>query len=237
MTRRLAIFDIDGTLTDTEAVDASCFASAVQIEFGIGHIDTDWSGYAHVSDAAVLSELVEAHRGRPPEPAEVAAFIAQFVRRLERSYRADPAAFAPVAGASPLLAHLREDPAWSVAIATGGWGESARLKLALGGFTDLDDVPFASSDDGRARGDIVGMAIDRAHRRDGGRKYERLVLIGDAVWDVDTAVRLGLPFLGVATDERAVALRERGASAVVAGFRNLSQIVELLHTVSCPARA
>jgi len=42
----LALFDIDGTLTASNAIDSICFEDAFRDVFGI-KIDTDWNAYEH----------------------------------------------------------------------------------------------------------------------------------------------------------------------------------------------
>ncbi|MBI3191378.1 MAG: hypothetical protein HYZ36_01850 [Pedosphaera parvula] len=50
----LVIFDIDGTLTETNAVDADCYVRALAEVFGFADVDTDWSTYPHVTDSGGL---------------------------------------------------------------------------------------------------------------------------------------------------------------------------------------
>ncbi len=43
---RLVLFDIDGTLTDTSAVDCECFIRAC----GFTSVDSEWSHYKNATD-------------------------------------------------------------------------------------------------------------------------------------------------------------------------------------------
>jgi beta-phosphoglucomutase-like phosphatase (HAD superfamily) len=47
----LAIFDIDGTLTESVAVDEACFVQAFRDVFGIKWINTNWLEYNFQTDA------------------------------------------------------------------------------------------------------------------------------------------------------------------------------------------
>ncbi|HET9210930.1 MAG TPA: hypothetical protein VFR03_11060 [Thermoanaerobaculia bacterium] len=47
---RLAIFDLDGTLTDTNAVDGECYLEAMSTELGCV-LNPDWATYQHCTDA------------------------------------------------------------------------------------------------------------------------------------------------------------------------------------------
>jgi phosphoserine phosphatase len=52
---KLIVFDLDGTLTATNAVDDECFARALHIVFDIDLINTNWTAYSHVTDAGVMA--------------------------------------------------------------------------------------------------------------------------------------------------------------------------------------
>lgn len=195
---RLAIFDVDGTLTDTNAVHIACYFWAAAAVYGPAAARADWAGAPHVSDAAIAHWLAEAHLGRPPRADEFDAHRAGFLVHLREALACDPAGFAPVPGAPGLLVALRV-AGWHVALATGSWGASARLKLAATGVAD-GDVPLASADDGRSREDIVRAAAERA-----GAPLEawgRAVSVGDGAWDVRTAATLGLRVRRRATSAR-----------------------------------
>ena len=81
---KLVVFDLDGTLTQTFAVDGACFFQAFAVAFGIEGIDTDWSNYAHTTDSSVMEEVFVERLGRAPEPSEIITFVRCFVELLER---------------------------------------------------------------------------------------------------------------------------------------------------------
>ena len=43
----LAIFDVDGTLIESDAADNSCFLAAFEDTHGIREMNTDWSSYRY----------------------------------------------------------------------------------------------------------------------------------------------------------------------------------------------
>ena len=55
---KLAVFDIDGTLVQSLAVDEACFVRAFAEVLGIEDIDTDWAHYDHVTDDGVTNQIV-----------------------------------------------------------------------------------------------------------------------------------------------------------------------------------
>ena len=52
----LVMFDIDGTLTQTCAVDAACYVEAVMEVTGLRAISTDWASYRHTTDSGILDD-------------------------------------------------------------------------------------------------------------------------------------------------------------------------------------
>jgi phosphoglycolate phosphatase-like HAD superfamily hydrolase len=58
--------------------------------------------------------------------------------------------------------------------------------------------------------------------------------VGDGVWDVRTAARLGLAFIGVANGARADALREAGAKHVIPNFDDAERFFACLEEAEAP---
>ena len=193
----LAIFDVDGTLTLTNAVDGRCFLRALREVVGVADPDPDWSAYADVTDSGIFAELFSRTHRRGPTASDVRRFVTRFLALLVDAYRADPEDFREVPGAAAFLDRLRAD-GWRFALGTGGFGRSARQKLVLAGI-DAAGAPLACADDSRSRERIVTLARERALRRAGVESFERVVLVGDADWDRRTAAALRLPFVHIAT--------------------------------------
>ena len=59
-------------------------------------------------------------------------------------------------------------------------------------------------------------------------EFERIVCVGDGVWDVHTATSLGLPCIGIGTGGRAERLGSAGASHVFPDFTNLEAVLNAL---------
>ena len=115
---RLAILDIDGTLTDTTAVDDECFRQAMAYSLGIPSSVIDWTDAPHITDAGICDWLFERHHKQPARTSQVAAAKADFLRRLQGEARSRPDRFAPVPGATGVISYLVTE-GWAVALATG----------------------------------------------------------------------------------------------------------------------
>jgi phosphoglycolate phosphatase-like HAD superfamily hydrolase len=223
---RLVIFDIDGTLTQTTKADEECFVRSLDAVCGFSDVDTDWSCYKHATDAGILREIYETRTGRLPSPSEASRFRQYFVDLLARV--SSEAAFAAITGAPRLLSRLADGGEHRVALATGAWRDSARLKMASAGLR-YDDYPAASSDDAFDRESIIRLSMQRAAERYGSRGST--VYVGDGVWDARVYRSVGIPFIGIGTGSRATRLSAEGAVCVFPDFSDedlfLSSVYEI----------
>lgn len=229
---QLAIFDIDGTLTATNAVDDECYARAVAEMFDVAPEAIDWSGTPHVTDSGIARYLWTRHRARDAEVSDLAALRQRFLAILEAEIARAPERCVAIAGAGALLEHLRR-AGWHVALATGGWLASASMKLRVAGLA-FTDLPMACADDAESREDIVRLARQKAERQ-AGITFRRVVSIGDAAWDVRTARSLGLPFVGIATGTRADRLRTEGAATILPDLADPVAVLAALSSAEPPA--
>lgn len=228
----LAVFDLDGTLTRTFVVDGDCYQQAFADALGVTGVSNHWSDYEHVTDLGIMQEVFGARFSRAPDSGEITRFVECFVRLLEDRYRSAGGTFGEIPGATAFLARLRQSQ-WGIAIATGGWERSARFKIETGRI-GAGHFPAAFAEDGPARQTIVRTAIARASTYYQESSFERIVMVGDAVWDMRTAKELGLPFLAVGENERAARLRELGTSHVVEDFIDHEACLRCLEEARIP---
>src|SRR6266496_2781986 len=224
---RLVIFDIDGTLTQTMKADEECFVRSLAAVCGFSDVDTDWSRYKHATDSGIFREIHEARTRRLPSPSETSRFRQHFVDLLARV--SSEAAFAAVTGAPLLLSPLADGGEHRVALATGGWRDSACLKMASAGLC-YDDYPAASSDDAPDRESIIRLSMRRAAERYG--RFSDAVYVGDGVWDARACRSVGIPFIGVATDGRGARLAAEGAVCVFSDFSDPDLFLSGLYEIT-----
>jgi len=229
----LAIFDLDGTLTQTNEVDALCYVRAVDEEFGIDATGMDWADYTFVTDIGITNQMFQERLGRSPSEDEVVRLQARLIRLLEEVHGGSPEAFSEVAGAAAALQWLHRQPDWKVAIATGCWQCSARLKLRAARI-DADAIPATGGDHGHSREEVVQAALTRAAAAHGVETFERVVSVGDGIWDVTTAIRLKLPFVGVRIDGHEGALRRRGVTHVMRDYTDTEVLLRSLREAQVP---
>ena len=191
---KLAIFDIDGTLTRPYSCEDPSFLRGLELAFGFRDVDPDWSGYPHVTDTGIVSHICEARWGRPPTREEMSLFRKHYSNEFAAHARADDGLEVP--GAAAFFVSLRETSGWCVAIATGNYHGMALLKLTRGKIPHLD-VPMATADDAVSRADLVRLATVRSRSHYHVSDFGHVVSIGDAPWDLRTARELGVAFLAI----------------------------------------
>ena len=228
---RLILFDIDGTLTATNAVDAKCYASAFAEVFGIPLPTTDWDAYEHCTDFAIANEVLELQRGTRATEDELRRFEETFVRELEAEHAANPRGFAEIPGAKAILDAIAARPSMRAAVATGGMKGSACYKLACAGI-DAAALPAGFANDGVSRKSIVRCAIARAdgHAHGG---FD-LVYVGDGPWDVKTSAAMGMRFIGIVGDARRERLYALGATVCLEDFRDQAAFFTAVETATAP---
>jgi phosphoglycolate phosphatase-like HAD superfamily hydrolase len=222
----LAIFDIDGTLTDTTRIDDVCYQKVLESGFGIIdiHLGLGRSDPDNYTDAGYTKAIFQARLGRLPNDTEIFHIKKHFKELLQQSFASDPGSIREIPGAGVIIDTMRNGSDWKPAIATGGWHDWAEFKLQC---TKLlyPDIPLATSDDAPTRSGIVQLAIARAKQQYNVQKFDRIVAIGDNVWDMRTAQKLELPFIGVG---RAESLKREGVTVIVENYLDRERFMELL---------
>jgi beta-phosphoglucomutase-like phosphatase (HAD superfamily) len=208
---RIALIDIDGTLTASNAIDSECFADAFRDIFDI-EIDTDWNAYEHTTDRGIATEAL-LRAGRAADESALARHRTRFIELLDRRMTS----LDEIPGARAFIDDLLARD-WRIALCTGAWSDSARLKLARAGLRS--DLPLASCDDDISRDAILrrGMALAGADAND------IIVSFGDAPWDVRAAANLKLPFIGIG--------EKSGAPEAFADFRNVDVLFAAIDRVT-----
>jgi phosphoglycolate phosphatase-like HAD superfamily hydrolase len=199
----VALFDLDGTLTDSTAIDTQCFVDAFSEEFSVAPIHPDWSSYQSSTDRGLTLEILSRAWGREPREEEVLRHRRRFVELLRRRVTT----IKEIPGARLFLQRLAHD-GWSLAICTGAWSESAQMKLELAGLADLH-LPLATCDEVCEREEILRSAWDA---------QQRAVYFGDGLWDLRAAQNVGVGFIGVGRGHSAERLRGAGASEIISDY-------------------
>jgi phosphoglycolate phosphatase-like HAD superfamily hydrolase len=230
---KLIIFDIDGTLTQTSRVDEICYARAFAEAHGIDVVAEHWINCPHVSDSGVTEHLFQQYFGRVPRDHESGAIKQRLVDLLEEHHQMDRSYFDEIPRAAETFNEIVGGRGWGKALATGCWRPSAEMKLRAANIR-YEGVPGGFAEDGVARESIVNAAITRSRTHYGREDFDRIVSVGDGVWDVRTAARLNLAFVGVGGGARAEMLRAAGAKHVIPDFKDADRFFQCLEEAEAP---
>ncbi|MBK3635525.1 HAD family hydrolase [Streptomyces asoensis] len=201
---RAAVFDVDGTLVDTNHLHVTAWWEALR---QAGHRVPMHAVHRAVGLGSedLVAHLLGDERDKDEDDRLSAAHKALYGQYFDRL----PA----LKDAGPLLRRLHAD-GWTVVLATSASGaELSALRRAI----DADDViaATASSDDveeGKPAPEPVEHALELA-----GALAERSVFVGDTVWDMRAGRRAGVRCVGVLCGGIPRAdLVEAGAEAVYA---------------------
>ncbi|QTE02610.1 HAD family hydrolase [Streptomyces cyanogenus] len=201
---RAAVFDVDGTLVDTNALHVVTWWEAFR---QAGH---DVSMHdVHRAVGLGSTDLIAHLLGDDRDPDEDAGLSAAHTALYGQFFERLPA----LPGAGDLLRRLHAD-GWTVVLATSASGaELGALRRAI----DADDAitGMASADDverGKPAPEPVEHALELA-----GVPASRAVFVGDTVWDMRAGSKAGVRCVGLLCGGIPRAdLEEAGAQAVYA---------------------
>ena len=182
------IFDIDGTLVQSNEFDSLLYIKAVKSILGEVEIYDDWPKYHDVTDSGILSQIIKDNR--LPDNGNLESKVRTKFGQLIRNHLADfPCQ--PIDGALEAISELMANSEHSIGIATGGWGHTAQLKLESAGF-NIGSIPLYSCDHHHSREEIM-----RACKEEVSPQASDVVYIGDGPWDLRAARSINWGFVGI----------------------------------------
>ena len=214
----LAIFDIDGTICDTQKAEDDCYSKAILEVTGISLETLDWTQYQEPTSNGIVRALLVDDPNREEKENRIKN---RFVELLREAVPTHPQDFTPIDGAVEFITELREKSEYSVAIATGGFDDEARFKLQCCGL-DIDEFPYATSSDDPKRSRIIPLAAKRA-----GFLISSCIYFGDALWDIQVSRYLGIPLVGIG--RKKAIFEENQMADHFRDFSDRKAILEILH--------
>lgn len=183
------IFDIDGTLLQSDVNDDALYLAAVHDVLGNVKLRPTWSMYTQFTASGILAEILN-DNAIAITMDTVSAVRDRFAAHVHR-HVADHGSFAEIPGAKTFVESLNLSSTHRVAYATGGWRGSALLKLSVSGFP-IAGVPLATSDDHFERQEIMLHALRQLNG-----VFASVAYYGDGHWDAVAAKALGWQFVPV----------------------------------------
>jgi phosphoglycolate phosphatase-like HAD superfamily hydrolase len=231
---KLVMFDMDGTLTDSFALDENCYVRAIEQALQLSGVVTEWDTYLHTSASYCLREIVQRARGLPPSVEESLAVQNRMVALMREIEKLHGRRTLEIPGAGVVISELLRSGC-AVAIASGDWESTARHKLTTAGIP-FENLPTAFCDCADARTEIMLTALARAKRHYGREQFDRVVYVGDAAWDVRACRELNWPLIGVGGGKLAEKLRALGVSEVIPNYEPFANFMAVLEHASVPTQ-
>lgn len=222
---KLVIFDLDGTLMNTAAIDTKCFIDTFKTLYDVEVTNSDWSTYEHVTDTYLTNEILSKAWGRMPTKTELMKFREVFAFKLKAASQTNPEAFTEVDGASEFIDSLKKENI-AIGFVTGSWLSLAAYKLRQIGFY-IKKYPFSTADYHYNRSEILRNTIEWAKEYYDQPNFESVTYFGDGPWDYKTSKELGIKFVGVATNKE-TDLKKLGAKITIKNYNEIEQLKKII---------
>jgi phosphoglycolate phosphatase-like HAD superfamily hydrolase len=187
--KKLIIFDIDGTLTDSLPLYHKVVIKSLKI-MGINDIDTDFNNYKYHTDSYTLKFNYEKYFGKHYSQ----FLLTEFENILHSELKKYPP-ISEIKGAKKCIDTLIES-GFAITFATGSLLKPAKLKLEQCSIW-YDESLIATSEISFDRETFVKQSISNAMSFYQIDHFDKIYSIGDGVWDLQTAERLDLDFIGI----------------------------------------
>lgn len=190
----LLVFDIDGTLLDSENVHQTGFVNALHA-IGVASVDTDWESYTHLTDSFIAKANYEKNTDY--------IFSSEILIQLEAEFlnQIIDCKVTQIKGANTFLQTILKETSYAICFATGSMLQPAILKLDRAEIV-YNQAVLEASNNYFTREEIVQASIAKAKTHFNVNDFKRIISIGDGVWDVKTAQNLGIEFIGIGTENR-----------------------------------
>ena len=231
--KTLIIFDIDGTLLYSNKIDSQCFSDSYEAVFDYTFPSIDWRDYPHVTDHTIFGTVFKKQFNRLVTAEELDRFQTDFVNRMQQKRVETPEEFKEVPGARQTVDRLLSDDKFAVGIATGGWQRPAQFKLRHIGI-DYTNIFDSYADYKETRDDIVNESIDNARKQHS--DFQRIVYVGDAVWDVKTTRDMNLPLIGIRRNGDRHILEDEGATHILQDYSDYGAFMDMVEVAGVPKK-
>jgi phosphoglycolate phosphatase-like HAD superfamily hydrolase len=173
-------------------------------------------------------EAIERHTGKAGSEEDLIKVESRLMFHLKQRYKECREDFIEVPGANLMLDKLQEMDHIAISLATGCWADEARFKLDHSGF-NLSSVPMASSNDAIAREEILKASLHKAKESNGVKEFKSVTYIGDGIWDLNSALKLGYNFIGIG--ERLRPLKGNGLRHVHEDYNDINAFMKSLDEI------
>jgi phosphoglycolate phosphatase-like HAD superfamily hydrolase len=157
---------------------------------GVIQINTDFKVYKHHTDAHIAKVIYELDRKENFEAGQLERFEDLLWSQISTIELKE------IKGAKQTVNLLEQTTDFGVCYATGSLRKPAVYKLNAIGL-NFEPGQLVASNEMESREEIVLAAIEQAKRHYEQAQFDRIISIGDGLWDLKTAQSLGLEFIGI----------------------------------------
>ena len=219
---KLIIFDIDGTIVNSVKADDECFKETFETLYRIDLSQTEWSEFKNVTDSGMTLEIFEKYLNRKPTNGEIVRIKKHFYELLVNRTKE----FSEIDGALKFIDRINKNPNFISAFATGGWKETALLKVNSIKL-NINQSIIKTADDHFNRAKIIELAITESLSKVKIIEFESITYIGDGIWDFETTNELGIDFIGIDSKNNCK-LKMAGVEKIVSNYLETDKIVNWL---------
>lgn len=224
--RTLVLFDIDGTLLDTQDAGVDAYVRAGRAVLG-AEFRFEGVPLQGRLDHENYADAIARHCPGTSHQEHQSAFRLAYAGALEE-IADEMGGFRPCPGVAGLVAALDADDRFEVGLLTGNWEETGRFKIRRSGLDDRIYGCNAFADDGDHRDELVPVARTRFLARHG-RSPVKTVVVGDTPRDVACALAGEAIPLAVATGVFGrTDLMAAGAALAVSSLEDHDMLLEFL---------
>ncbi len=225
---RLLLFDIDGTLLDSNGAGGEAILDAAEEHFGIQRAQLPPLQLAGSTDPAIAMDVFTL-LDRPHTPEEVTAFLDRYLAHLQRRLQDSSFSGFTLPGVKELLTALLSEKEAHVGLLTGNVRRGATIKLSRHGIFDhFREGAFGC--DHHDRNQLGPVALQRMQDATGTQfDIHDVIVIGDTPKDIRCAAAFGAKCLAVATGQYSHAeLSALNPWRCVESFADVPAMVDLL---------
>lgn len=188
-TTPLYIFDIDGTLTDSIPTYLKVITQVLQ-DIGLKDIDTDYDNYLHHTDLYALEYNYRRNFGKKTPSNLKFELDTLFAQGL-----LNEPAISEIPGARKTLESLQKNKI-PFAYGTGAFPKATAIKMKQTQMPFIKEV-LATSLHSVSRVGFVQEAIEKAKAYYKQDTFNKIIAVGDGVWDLKAAKEMEIDFIGV----------------------------------------
>jgi phosphoglycolate phosphatase len=230
VTRKLVLFDIDGTILLTAGAGRRAIIAALSDE--VGPVPAFQSiRFDGKTDPQIVAEMLDM-AGQPAarESPRVRALCERYVGYLALELERPTTHTTIMPGVPDLLDRLEGEPGVVLGLLTGNLERGAALKLRSGGISPERFRVGAYGSDAAHRPDLPPIAARRAEAIFGRvPRGDEVVIIGDTPADVRCGLGIGARGIGVGTAAYTVQdLMDAGAAAAFGDLSDTEAVVEAI---------